>query len=95
MLVEAAVQRSDTEMLTKFAKRWFFAMENTYHKSNNCYLKYIKLQKLDVKQREGSKKQAVKTAVGKLISEFQAHIIDENQTCLILLALTTFLLARL
>ena len=53
------------------------------HRSKSCYLKYIKLQKLDVKQPEGSEKQAVKVAVGKLISEFQTPIIDDNQVFLL------------
>ena len=36
-----------------------------------------------MKQPEGSEKQAVKVAVGKLISEFQTPIIDDNQVFLL------------
>ena len=82
----AAERRKDTEMLTRLhgvPNGDLVAIEARYHRSKSCYLKYIKLQKLDVKQPEGSEKQAVKVTVGKLISEFQTPIIDDNQVCLL------------
>jgi len=60
MVLEAAERRKDTEMLTRLhgvPNGDLVAIETRYHRSKSCYLKYIKLQKLDVKQPEGSEKQ--------------------------------------
>ena len=59
MVLEAAERRNDTEMLTRHhvPNGDLVAIETRYHRSKSCYLKYIKLQKLDVKQPESSEKQ--------------------------------------
>ena len=60
VVLEAAERRKDTEMLTRLhgvPNGDLVAIETRYHRSKSCYLKYIKLQKLDVKQPEGSEKQ--------------------------------------
>ena len=85
MVLRAAEQRKDTEMLTRLhgvPNGDLVAIEARYHRLKSCYLKYIKVQKLDVKQPEDSK-HAVKVAVGKLISELQTPIIDGNQVFLL------------
>jgi len=86
MVLDAAERRRDTEMLTRLhgvPNGDLVAVKARYHRSKNCYLKYIKLQKLDVNQPEGSENQAVKVTVGKLISEFHSPIIDDNQVFLL------------
>jgi len=60
MVLEAAERRKDTEMLLRLhgvPNGDLVAIEARYHRWKSCYLKYIKLQKLDVKQPEGSEKQ--------------------------------------
>ena len=65
---EAAERRKDTEMLTRLhgvPDGDLVAIEEArYHRSKSCYLKYIKLQKLDVKQPEGSENRQSKWLSG-------------------------------